>query len=245
MDATPEFFKTFESSTDWLDSWHIEAYLAVLRRRQLSHLTIFSQNYNVIDPSFFTTLQHIWKKLPQDPDGTISKEAYDSLTFKWEDFYLGYVRGERPEGSRPWWEIDNLLMPVNVDGYHWVLVGVNLVERKVRIYDSLCQETDPSFWEQYVSPLAHLLPSLMYNGGYFEHNGRQVQVTPFACKRLGPDTVPQQRGAGHCGAFTLVFAEYIIAHKQKFDFNAKQMKALRKKMSIDIFANSTRLDNEE
>ncbi|KAL5756003.1 hypothetical protein ACOSQ2_020749 [Xanthoceras sorbifolium] len=98
---------------------------------------------------------------------------------------------------------------------------------------------------QYVSPLAHLLPSIMYNRGYFEHKERQVQVTPFACKRLGPDIVPQQRGAGHCGAFTLVFAEYIIAHKQKFDFNAKQMKALRKKMSIDIFANSTRLDDEE
>ncbi|KAL5739689.1 hypothetical protein ACOSQ2_028869 [Xanthoceras sorbifolium] len=167
------------------------------------------------------------------------------LTSNGRIFFLRYVHGERPEGSRPWWEIDNLLMPVNVDGYHWVLATVNLVERKVRIYDSLCQETDPSFRKQYVSPLAHLLPSLMYNGAYFEHKGRQVQVTPFACKRLGPDTVPQQRGAGHCGVFTLVFAEYIIAHRQKFDFNAKQMKALRKKMSIDIFANSTRLDDEE
>ncbi|KAL5813987.1 hypothetical protein ACOSQ3_024773 [Xanthoceras sorbifolium] len=98
----------------------------------------FSQNYNLIDPTFFTTLQHMWKKLPNDEDGTISQKAYDPLTFQWEDIYLGHVRGERPEGSRPWWEIDNLLMPVNVDGYHWVLAAVNLVERKVRIYDSLC-----------------------------------------------------------------------------------------------------------
>ncbi|KAL5812574.1 hypothetical protein ACOSQ3_027524 [Xanthoceras sorbifolium] len=112
-------------------------------------------------------------------------------------------------------------MPVNVDGYHWVLAAVNLVERKVRIYDSLCKDTDPSFREQYLAPLALLLPSLMYQGGYFEHKGRQVQVTPFTCKRLGPDNVPQQRGAGHCSAFTLVFAEYIVAHRQKFDFNAK------------------------
>ncbi|KAL5818469.1 hypothetical protein ACOSQ3_022360 [Xanthoceras sorbifolium] len=72
MDTTHEFFKTFESATDWLDSWHIEAYLSVLRKRQLSHLTIFSQNYNLIDPTFFTTLKHIWKKLPKDEDGTIS-----------------------------------------------------------------------------------------------------------------------------------------------------------------------------
>ncbi|KAL5747321.1 hypothetical protein ACOSQ2_024618 [Xanthoceras sorbifolium] len=117
---------------------HIEAYFSVLRRSQLSHPTIFSQNYNLIDPTFFTTLQHMWKKLPNDEDGTISQKAYDPLTFQWEDIYLGHVRGERPEGSRPWWEIDNLLMPVNVDGYHWVLAAVNLVERKVRIYDSLC-----------------------------------------------------------------------------------------------------------
>ncbi|KAL5864928.1 hypothetical protein ACOSQ3_002442 [Xanthoceras sorbifolium] len=75
-------------------------------------------------------------------------------------------------------------MPVNVDGYHWVLAAVNLVERKVRIYDSLCKDTDPSFREQYVAPLAVLLPSLMYSGGYFQHRGRQVHVTPFACKRL-------------------------------------------------------------
>ncbi|KAL5789880.1 hypothetical protein ACOSQ2_004768 [Xanthoceras sorbifolium] len=67
MDATPDFFKTFKSATDWLDGWHIEAYLAVLRRRQLSHPTIFSQNYNLIDPSFFTTLQHIWKKISAGP----------------------------------------------------------------------------------------------------------------------------------------------------------------------------------
>ncbi|KAL5841880.1 hypothetical protein ACOSQ3_012483 [Xanthoceras sorbifolium] len=136
-------------------------------------------------------------------------------------------------------------MPVNVDGYHWALAAVSLVERKVRIYDSLCKDTDPSFREQYVAPLALLLPSLMYSGGYFEHKGRQVHVTPFACKRLGSDTVPQQRGAGHCSAFTFVFAEYIVAHRQKFDFNAKQMTALRKKMSIEIFANSARLDDEE
>ncbi|KAL5739981.1 hypothetical protein ACOSQ2_029161 [Xanthoceras sorbifolium] len=230
LDATPEFFKTFESATDWLDSLHIEAYLSVLRRCQLSHPTIFSQNYNLIDPTFFTTLQHIWKKLSKDKDGTIPQEAYDPLTFPWEDFYLGYVRGERPEGSRPWWEIDN------------VLTAVNLVERKVRIYDSLCKVTDPSFREQYVAPLAVLLPSLMYSGGYFQHRGRQVQVTPFACKILGPDTVPQQRGAG---AFTLVFAEYIVAHRQKFDFNVKQIEALRKKMSIDIFANSARLEDSD
>ncbi|KAL5864927.1 hypothetical protein ACOSQ3_002441 [Xanthoceras sorbifolium] len=94
LDATPEFFKTFESATDWLDSLHLEAYLSVLRRRQLSHPTIFSQNYNLIDLTFFTTLQHIWKKLPKDKDGTIPQEAYDPLTFPWEDFYLGYVRGE-------------------------------------------------------------------------------------------------------------------------------------------------------
>ncbi|KAL5774608.1 hypothetical protein ACOSP7_012165 [Xanthoceras sorbifolium] len=87
---------------------HIEAYFAVLRRRQLSHPTIFSQNYNLIDPQFFSTVQHMWKKLPKNEDGTIPEEAYDPLTFPWEDFYLGYVRGERPEGSRPWWEIDNV-----------------------------------------------------------------------------------------------------------------------------------------
>ncbi|KAL5797735.1 hypothetical protein ACOSQ2_002555 [Xanthoceras sorbifolium] len=183
---------------------HLEAYFLILRRRQLLYLTIFSQNYNLIDPTFFTTLQHMWKKLSKDEDGTIPQEAYDPLTFPWEDFYLGYVRGELPEGSRPWWEIDN---------------------------------------EQYVAPLALLLPFLMYSGGYFEHKGKQVQVTPFACKRLGPDTVPQQRGAGHCGAYTLVFTEYIVAHRQKFDFNAKQIKALRKKMSIEIFANSARLED--
>ncbi|KAL5866141.1 hypothetical protein ACOSQ3_003655 [Xanthoceras sorbifolium] len=111
-------------------------------------------------------------------------------------------------------------MPVNVDSYYWVLAAVNLMERKIRVYDSLCQETDPSFWEQYVSLLAHFLPSLMCNGGYYENQRKKAQLTPFACKKLDPDTVPQQRGASHCGAFVLMYAEYIVAYKQKFDFKA-------------------------
>ncbi|KAL5764905.1 hypothetical protein ACOSQ2_017499 [Xanthoceras sorbifolium] len=120
-------------------------------------------------------------------------------------------------------------MHVNVDNYHWVLASVNLVERKIRVYDSLCQDTDPFFREQYVSPLAHLLPSLMCNGGYYENKRRKAQLTSFACKRLGLDTVPQQRGDGHCGAFVLMYAEYIVAHRQKFDFEANQIKVLKRK----------------
>ncbi|KAL5822550.1 hypothetical protein ACOSQ3_020460 [Xanthoceras sorbifolium] len=136
----------------------------------------------------------------------------------------------------PWWEIDNLLMSVNVDSYHWVLAAFNFVERKIRVYESLCQDTDLSFREQFVSPLAHFLLSLMCNGDYYENKRRKVQLTPFVYKRLGPNTVLQQCGAGHCGAFLLMYVKYIVAHRQKFDFKANQMKALRRKMSIEIFA---------
>ncbi|KAL5821173.1 hypothetical protein ACOSQ3_023055 [Xanthoceras sorbifolium] len=125
--------------------------MAVLRKRQLSAPTIFSRNYNLIDPSFFTTLQNLWKKPPDDLDGTILKKIYDPLTFNWEDYYLSYVRGERPEMSRPWWEIDN-----------W------------------------SLW--------------------------------CICT---------------------------YAYRQKFDFKANQIKALRRKMFIEIFANSTPLNDDE
>ncbi|KAL5858262.1 hypothetical protein ACOSQ3_005720 [Xanthoceras sorbifolium] len=83
--------------------------------------------------------------------------------------------------------------------------------------------------------------SVLYKISFFDSR----QLTPFACKRLGSDTGPQQRGAGHCGAFVLMYAKYIVAHRQKFDFKANQMKVLRRKMSIEIFANSTPLDDDE
>ncbi|KAL5755628.1 hypothetical protein ACOSQ2_020374 [Xanthoceras sorbifolium] len=129
--------------------------MAVLRRHQLSAPTIFSRNYHLINPSFFTTFQNLWKKLSDDPDGTISKKVYDPFVFHWEDYYVSYVREERPKGSRPWWEINNLLMPVNVDSYRWVLAAVNIVERKIRVYDSLCQDTNPSFRSN-ISPYLHI-----------------------------------------------------------------------------------------
>ncbi|KAG2252037.1 hypothetical protein Bca52824_082173 [Brassica carinata] len=84
-----------------------------------------------------------------------NKKAYEL-----PDFLLGYGRGEIPSHGRTdqvWGvDVDRLYFPLFVNGYHWVAVCVNIIEKKVEVFD--CGEGKN---RQYVEKFAAMIPRIV------------------------------------------------------------------------------------
>ncbi|KAL5742388.1 hypothetical protein ACOSP7_029120 [Xanthoceras sorbifolium] len=114
-----------------------------------------------------------------------------------------------------------------------------LRQKKICIYDSLCQGKDPKQRIKDVEPLTRFLPSMLRCGGFFDHTNIDPWVDGIDVSVVDHQLLPQQPPGVSCGAFVMKYMENIMTFKdQKWDFDGNDEKRIREEIARDIFLNS-------
>ncbi|KAL5751724.1 hypothetical protein ACOSQ2_022231 [Xanthoceras sorbifolium] len=223
----------------WPTLQHIDTYLTVLREKQ----TACPANYDSLiiyhGTSLFGELSHYWKR---DFVKRGQVENFKSESYVCPDSWLTYVRGEQ-YGTRPWWHIDEVLLPCCIDNYHWILCKINLRKKVIVIYDSLQKHKDPTHRISQIDPLIKFLPSMLRCGGFFEKTGIAPWTDGIKVEVLSADLLPQQPDGTSCGAFVMKYLDNIMRYKElNWDFVEGDVNKIREEIAMEIFAYSIPVD---
>ncbi|KAK3225082.1 hypothetical protein Dsin_004944 [Dipteronia sinensis] len=146
-------------------------------------------------------------------------------------------------GSRPWHEVDAVLIPCNICGQHWLVASVDPTVGKIHLLDPFRQEVPLQIRKEQVASLRWFLPSMLYQVGF--HDARSTgeakyekRNRPFGVSMVSTTHMPQQTRGGNCGAHTLRLMEYVLANRETFDWSEDDMCTIREKIAMEIFCNS-------
>ncbi|GAY54087.1 hypothetical protein CUMW_153960 [Citrus unshiu] len=157
--------------------------------------------------------------------------AVDSLEF--EDRLNSYLCGRQHTMSKSMTDVDMLLIPVNLDGEHWVLARVDFWKNKVWIYDSLLTCRDDKRYRLKFKPLEVIFPRWLEYVGFYNIRPELRSADPW--KVIAVRSAPQQeRGTGDCGVFVLMVTMYLM-FGLTLEFTASHVEYFRKKIAVDIF----------
>ncbi|GAY65101.1 hypothetical protein CUMW_238640, partial [Citrus unshiu] len=119
----------------------------------------------------------------------------DSLVF--DDRLNCYLCGRQHTMSKSMTDVNMLLIPVNLDGVHWVLARVDFRKNKVWIYDSLLTFRDDKKYKLKFKPLEVIFPRWLEYVGFY--NIRLELRSANSWKVIAVKSVPQQEpGTGDC-----------------------------------------------
>ncbi|XP_052289113.1 uncharacterized protein LOC127899656 [Citrus sinensis] len=135
--------------------------------------------------------------------------------------------------SKSMTDVDMLLIPVNLDGAHWVLARVDFRKNKVWIYDSLLSNRDDKRYKLKFKPLEVIFPRWLEYVGFYNIRPELRSEDPW--KVIAVKSAPQQEpGTGDCGVFVLMVTMYLM-FGLRLEFNASHVEYFRKKIAVDIF----------
>ncbi|GAY61965.1 hypothetical protein CUMW_214120, partial [Citrus unshiu] len=99
--------------------------------------------------------------------------------------------------SKSMTDVDMLLIPVNLDGAHWVLARVDFRKNKVWIYDSLLTIRDDKRYKLKFKPLEVIFPRWLEYVGFYNIRPELRSEDPW--KVIAVKSAPQQEpGTGDC-----------------------------------------------
>ncbi|KAF3617856.1 hypothetical protein T459_02515 [Capsicum annuum] len=124
----------------------------------------------------------------------------------------------RLEPGLPWNLVDEMYIPINCsDEFHWVLAGVILKERRIRVYDSMlrrrCFEPSPE-----IQKLAKILPTYLDMSGFLDQKVRTdwSMIEVYLDKMGNPFDVQYVEGIAQqtidsldYGLFVAAYVEYL------------------------------------
>ncbi|XP_052287324.1 uncharacterized protein LOC127898867 [Citrus sinensis] len=104
----------------WLGDEHIHEYLRLISEKQRQYPNALLQRVTHTDTFFWVFLNQLWNN---------GDCAVDSLVF--DDRLNSYLCGRQHTMSKSMTDVDMLLIPVNLDGAHWVLARVDFRKNKI------------------------------------------------------------------------------------------------------------------
>ncbi|KAK0593542.1 hypothetical protein LWI29_038421 [Acer saccharum] len=193
------WFQRFQTNFMDLEESHMDAYLNILRKRQRAYPDVYTPRVNLLHTQFFSYLKIQWRQIFGPRVEGKPPTAWKMLEHKWPTEDLKMVRGIIPYGSRPWHEVDYVLIPCNLGREHWVLASLDLREGKIFLLDSFRQQVP---WEHRLKQVACLrwfIPSMLHQIGF--HDSRKADDTTYKLSKSafrmsildGRHGVPQQQ----------------------------------------------------
>ncbi|KAI9198516.1 hypothetical protein LWI28_017290 [Acer negundo] len=147
------------------------------------------------------------------------RRSWSMFKHQWSAEDLTVVRGLVPVGTKPWNEVDVVLIPCNLGRTHWALASVDLTTRSIYLMDPFRQEVPFRHRKTQLACLRYFLTSMLHA---LDFHGR---------RRRGDMT-------GNCGAHNLRLIEYLAANRDTFDWSENEMGTIREKMAVDVYCNS-------
>ena len=112
---------------------------------------------------------------------------------------------------------DELLFPVNVGGSHWILIQVLLVEKMIKIYDSM--GCDVAIWVDRIIRYICDEYQRLYSADYLWKDQLLSNVITASC--------PKQNNSWDCGVYVCLFGYYIGMGKE-LNFSQKYVANYRR-----------------
>jgi sentrin-specific protease 1 len=183
----------------WLNDEVMDAYMELLNLRNADI------HGNVM---FFLT--HFYRSITRPPTGYNFKKG------------LPYVRG------RKLFHMDLLVIPMNQGGIHWVMVVINIKEKRIEFYDPLPQKStnsrEMSIMQQWFAQL--VTQELHLDTIDIRHWGSQTMTN-----------IPTQPDNYNCGVYVLHFAEF-LGRGVPLVIDPKNLVDLRNQILLDLYTKS-------
>ncbi|KAI9182208.1 hypothetical protein LWI28_023143 [Acer negundo] len=236
------WFQRFQTNSMELEDTHMDAYLHILRKRQRYYSTVYGPRINILDSQFYSWLLNDWDRL-MGSGADKPRRSWSMFKHQWSIEDLAVVRGLVPVGTKPWNEVDVVLIPCNLGRTHWALASVDLTTGSIYLMDPFRQEVPFRHRKMQLACLRYFLPSMLHA---LDFHGRRrrgdmtytLQNKPFPLNIVSRDRVPQQDRGGNCGAHTLRLIEYLAANRDTFDWSENEMGTIREKMAVEVYCNS-------
>ncbi|GAY62596.1 hypothetical protein CUMW_219090 [Citrus unshiu] len=173
------------TSMGWLGDKHIHEYLRLISEKQRQYPNALVQRVTHTDTFFW-----LWNN---------GDCAVDSLVF--DDRLNSYLCGRQHTMSKSMTDVDMiciLLIPVNLDGAHWVVARVDFWKNKVWIYNSLLTFRDDKRYKLKFKPLKVIFPRWLEYVGFYNIRPEFRSANPW--KVMAVKSAPQQEPeTGDCG----------------------------------------------
>ena len=118
-----------------------------------------------------------------------NNKKWKKFSFDDDDLLLDYALGCVPEHSIGWSAVEIIYVPINIKNSHWVLGVVQLLSRKIYIYDSFTEIIGPAKLKSIVTPLARVMPQILKVVHYYEE-GYPIDLQEWEVQRV--ENLPQQ-----------------------------------------------------
>ncbi|VFQ70076.1 unnamed protein product [Cuscuta campestris] len=220
------FYELF-TNTEWLRSTHIEIAMYYLELKSIQYSLM--QTYTAASPYFLQGLKTHQEVV--DVGKVKMEDVIDNSSLSSE--VLGLAR----EYAKPWCECDFVYMPLNT-GNHWMLLVLEVEERKIRVYNSKGKKGQTSRGIiPYVTCISSLLPKLLDMLNVYKNHSDG----PMGDQKLSIDIIdgcPQQSDGCNCGMFVVKFAEFLMMDLKIDEVQSCDMEAYQVKMTTELLAYS-------
>ncbi|KAL9409636.1 hypothetical protein AB3S75_047951 [Citrus x aurantiifolia] len=218
-----QFYRTLlgKDSMGWLGDEHIHEYYRLISEKQQQYPNALYQRCTHTDVFFWVFLKAQWN----NGDCDLHSLDYTRLNT--------YIDGREDTKSKPFADVDMVLIPINLENNHWVVARVDFQRKQIEIYDSMKEFREDKTYGQFLKPLQVIFPQWLEDVGFYDSRPNLRSAEPW--KLVSIDDVPQQQpGSGNCGVFMLMFTMYLM-FKLQFNFDSWHGHYFRRKIAIDIF----------
>ncbi|KAF8105151.1 hypothetical protein N665_0162s0030 [Sinapis alba] len=158
---------------------------------------------------------------------SVNRKAYQL-----PDFLLSYGRGELPSHGRTdevWGvNVDRLYFPLFVNGNHWISVCVNIIEKRVEVFD--CSRGKN---RQYVEKFAALILRIVKAVGPPESK-KQLLLSPYSIVEV-PMQARLNKSCCDCGAYALKHLECHVLGLDLSLVDDEIIQGCRQKIAVDLW----------
>ncbi|KAF8112867.1 hypothetical protein N665_0059s0005 [Sinapis alba] len=172
------------------------------------------------------------KWLGNKMDAAYNKFAVDKKGYQLPEFLLSYGRGKIPshgQTDQVWGvDVDRLYFPLFVNGNHWVAICVNIIEKKVKVFD--CSRGRN---RQYVAKFAHLIPRIVKAVGPSESK-KQLLLSPYSIIDV-PMKGRLKKSCCDCGAYVLKHLECHLLGLDLSLVDDEIIQGCRQKIGVELW----------
>ncbi|XP_018435592.1 uncharacterized protein LOC108807848 [Raphanus sativus] len=158
---------------------------------------------------------------------SVDRRGYDL-----PDFLLGYGRGELPSHGRNdqvWGvDVDRLYFPLFVNGNHWIAVCINIIEKRVQVFD--CSRGRN---RQHVEKFAALIPRIV-KAVAPPQSKKQLLLQPYSIVEV-PMKARLNKSCCDCGVYALKHLECHLLGLDLSLVDDENIQGCRQKIAVDLW----------
>jgi len=127
-------------------------------------------------------------------------------------------------------------MPVNLGNEHWKLIVVDFTEQTVASYNSINESDEDA--NEYIDAIILWLKQE-------SQTKRKTVLDDTLWKKVNHRNVPQQSNSYDCGAFVLLYADFLMARLPVYSFSQKNLPCYRQRILAALWRRQIVYDDED